>query len=201
MKTFVARTLSIAGLLSLLALGACSKNQMPQGEEVPVASSSNELNSASAGSGTLSLTAPAGWISEQPSSSMRQSQYRLPGQDGAADAEVAVFTGIGGSAQANVERWVHQFTKSDGSPIGDSAQIKTEQVGNYKVTMVDVSGTYTAAMGPMMGGGSAETHPDYRMLAAVIETGQGAWFVKMTGPAPTVAHWKDSFDQFIESAK
>lgn len=198
MNRTVATLLSIAGLLGFLALGACSKSQEPQGEEVPVARSSNELGAPASG-GELHFTAPDGWISEQPSSAMRQSQYRLPGQNGAGDAEVAVFTGIGGSAQANVDRWIHQFTKPDGSPVGDAAQVQKKKVGTYEVTEVDVSGTYTAAMGPMMGGGSAAKHPDYRMIAAVIETGQGPWFVKMTGPAPTVAHWKDSFDQFLES--
>ena len=197
MKRVVVRLLSVAGLLGLLALGACSKNQMPQGEEVPVASSSNELGATP--TGEPSFTVPAGWVSEKPSSAMRHAQYRLPGQDGAGDAEVAVFTGIGGSAQANVDRWIHQFAKSDGSPIGNAALIEKKQIGSYAVTEVDVSGTYTAAMGPMMGGGSAETFPHYRMLAAVIETGQGPWFVKLTGPAATVAHWKESFDQYIDS--
>ncbi len=196
MSRTLTHLLWITGLLVLLPLGACSKNQMPQGEEVPVAKSSNDLGSPSGGE--IQLTAPEGWVSEQPSSAMRHSQYRLAGQNGAGDAEVAVFTGIGGSAQANVDRWVHQFSKPDGSPV-ENAKIEKKQIGNYEVTEVDVSGTYTAAMGPMMGGGSAQTYPDYRMLGAVIETGQGPWFVKMTGPAPTVAHWKDSFDQFIQS--
>ncbi len=196
MNRVVAALLSTTALLGILILGACSKNQVPQGEEVPVARSSNELG-APAG-GEPHFTAPEGWVSEKPSSSMRQSQYRLPGQNGAGDAEVAVFTGIGGSAQANVDRWIHQFTKPDGSPVENASQVQ-KKIGSFEITEVDISGTYTAAMGPMMGGGSAAKHPDYRMVAAVIETGQGPWFVKMTGPAPTVAHWKDSFNQFLAS--
>ncbi len=74
-----------------------------------------------------------------------------------------------------------------------------KEIGQYKVTMLDVSGTFSGGMGGPMMGGTPTPEKDYRMLAAVIETGQGPWFVKLTGPAKTVAKWQGTFDEFIDS--
>ncbi len=43
--------------------------------------------------------------------------------------------------------------------------------------------------------------PDFRMLGAVVEAGNGPWFFKLTGPAKTVARWLPSFDTFLGSMK
>ena len=50
---------------------------------------------------------------------------------------------------------------------------------------MDVSGTYVAEVTP----GSAErfNKPGFRQLAAVVETPDGPHFVKVVGPAATVA--------------
>jgi hypothetical protein len=191
---------ALIGLSAVLAFSACSKNEAPQGEEVPVAANPNAMATrADAGGGGVTLVAPEGWVAEQPSSSMRKSQYRLPGESTGGDAEVSVFTGIGGSAQANIDRWVGQFSGPAGSPVKDAAEVKTEQIGKYQVTTLDVTGTFSGGMGGPMMGGAPTAQENYRMLAAVIETGQGPWFVKLIGPAGTVAKWQDSFDKFIQS--
>ena len=43
--------------------------------------------------------------------------------------------------------------------------------------------------------------PDFRLLAAVVETPDGPYFFKLTGPEPTVLRWADSFEAAIESAR
>ena len=50
---------------------------------------------------------------------------------------------------------------------------------------MDLSGTYIAEVRP----GAAERHnkPGFRLRAAVIETPRGPYYVKMTGPAKTMA--------------
>jgi len=152
-----------------------------------------------AGTG-LKFTAPAGWISETPTLSMRQAQYRLPRVEGdTEDAEMVVyyFRGGGGGVQANVDRWVGQFSKPDGSPASDIAKITKKTIRGVPVTIVDVSGNYSGAMGPM--GGSSESKTSYRMLAAVAEAGNGPWFFKLTGPAKTAAKWEPSFESFVDS--
>src|ERR1044072_9534883 len=59
------------------------------------------------------LQAPDGWISEQPSSTMRVAQYRLPGDAGDANLAVYYFgPGQGGSGEGNPGRWVEQVEET-----------------------------------------------------------------------------------------
>jgi hypothetical protein len=149
----------------------------------------------------LKLQAPEGWVSEQPSSGMRVAQYRLPGEAG--DANLAVFyfgPGQGGSVEANFDRWVGQMQQPDGSPSKEKAKIETTSVNGMKVTLLDVTGTYSA--GDMGGGAAAQqSKPDSRMRAGVIETPKGAYYIKLVGPEKTVSRWDDSFMAFIKSAQ
>lgn len=182
--------ISIVVVLMGLML-ACSKNEVPEGTPV-------DVPSGTPGSPTeLTFTMPEGWEREAPLSSMRHSQYRLPGEAG--DAELAIFVGIGGSVDQNIERWIGQFSGEDGGSVRDSAKIQQEEVNGMPVTYLDVSGSFAPGMGPM--GGSAEPVAGYRMLAAVIETATGPWFLKLTGPEATVTQWEAGFREFVNSAQ
>jgi len=157
---------------------------------------------AASGERSLRYAAPAEWTVVKPSSSMRQGQFSLPRAAGdPEDGELAVFyfQGSGGAVQANIDRWIGQFSKADGSDATDAASMTKREVNGMKVSVVDVSGTYHAAMGPML----AETQkkPGFRMLAAVAETKGGPWFFKLTGPAKTIAKWEKSFYAFLETFK
>ncbi len=190
-------------VLGVLASAACSKNEVPEGQPVPVAPSPAHLSNPAGQSagGQLTFTAPEGWIQEQPSSSMRHSQYRLPGPDTGGDAELAIFTGIGGSVDQNVQRWINQFT-INGAPVGDAAKVSHRDISGFHVTFVDVSGTYNPGMmgGPMTAGNQG-ARDGYRMLAAVIETSGRPWFLKLTGPEKTVAKWEADFERFVASVR
>ncbi len=68
-----------------------------------------------------------------------------------------------------------------------------------KVTLVDVPGTYVAEITP----GSRQRHnsPNFHLRAAVIETTNGPYFIKLTGPAKTIAGAEKAFDAFLSSVK
>lgn len=153
--------------------------------------------------GDLQLKAPDGWVSERPSSSMRVSQYQLPAAPGDAEpASLVVYffgAGQGGSVDANLERWIGQMQTSDGRPAKGNAKTETTTVNGLKVTLLDVSGTYSGS--DMGGGAPAQTKPNYRMRAGVIETPRGAYFIKLVGPEKTVNRWDQSFQEFIKSAE
>jgi hypothetical protein len=152
--------------------------------------------------GELQFKAPSDWISERPSSSMRVSQYQLPAAEGDAEsASLVVYyfgQGQGGSVDANLQRWVGQMQTADGKP---STNAKTENttVNGLKVTLLDVSGTYTGS--DMGGGGTAQSKSNYRMRAGVIDTPRGAYFIKLVGPEKTVTRWDQSFQDFVKSAE
>ena len=152
---------------------------------------------------SLKYDVPAGWVSKTPSSSMRLADFNLPkvGTD-SEDATLTVyyFGNQGGSVQANIDRWVGQLAQPDGRASKDVAKTTTLQAkGGLKITLLDVSGTYVAEVTP----GSTErfNKPGFRQLAAVIETPNGPHFVKVVGPAATVAKWEGSVMAFLKSLR
>jgi hypothetical protein len=107
--------------------------------------------------------------------------------------------GAGGTVAANVERWLGQFSQPDGSPTKDKAVTKTLKLAGCTVTLVDIPGTYKDMPGGPFAGGKSVDRPNYRMLAAIVETaGQGSYFLKFYGPAATVAKHADGFRTMIE---
>ena len=155
-----------------------------------------------ASAATLNFAAPAGWKTVATSSSMRVAQFALPRAAGdAVDAELVVyyFGGSGGTVEANIERWLGQMQQPDGKPSSAVAKRDMRTVNGLKVTLVDVSGTYIAEMTP----GSPQRHnsPNFRLRAAVIETPNGPYFIKLTGPAKTIAASEKPFEAFLSSVK
>jgi len=155
------------------------------------------------GASPLTFTAPASWHARPAASSMRVAEFVVPHAAGdAEDAELIVYffgASSGGDAQANIDRWIGQMQQPDGSASKDKARRDAQTINGLKVTTVDVSGTYVAEMRP----GAAEHHnnPGYRLRAAVVETPGGAYYIKMTGPAKTVAAADADFKKFLASLR
>jgi hypothetical protein len=146
---------------------------------------------------SLKFTVPPGWVEEERTSSMRVAQYRLPKvAPDTEDASLVLYYfghGQGGSTAANVERWVSKMKQAEGSsPKQESLEVK-----GLKVTTVDVAGTYVAETAP--GSGTFHNKPGYRLRAAVVETPNGSYYVKLVGPEKTVTHWNESFLSYIKS--
>ena len=131
---------------------------------------------------------------------MRVAQYKLPKAAGdAEDASLVVYyfgQSQGGSTAANVERWVGQMKQADGNAVKDAKQEQFETNG-LKVTTVDVSGTYVAETAP--GSGTFHNNAGYRLRAAVVETPNGSYFVKLVGAEKTVDQWNESFQSYLKS--
>jgi hypothetical protein len=149
--------------------------------------------------GALKFTAPKGWESRTPSSTMRVGEFVAPGVNGSAELVVYYFGGTGGSVDANIQRWLGQMQQPDGKATSDVARRETKTINGLEVSLLDVSGTYVAEMRP----GATEKHnsPGFRMRTAVITTPKGPYFLKFVGPATTVEAWKTGFDQFLNSLK
>jgi hypothetical protein len=156
-----------------------------------------------ASGGALSYSTPAAWRSRPPASSMRVAEFVIPKAAGdPEDAELIVYyfgAAAGGSADANIDRWIGQMQQPDGSESKAKAQRSERTVNGLKVTTVDVSGTFTAEMRP----GATEHYnkPGFRLCAAVVETPRGAYYIKMTGPAKTVAAAQADYAKFLASLK
>jgi hypothetical protein len=150
----------------------------------------------------LTYTKPVEWTAVKTTSSMRVAQFVVPRAAGdAQDAELIVyfFGGSGGSVEANIDRWIGQIQQPDGRASGALARRSSRTINGLTVSLVDVSGTYVAEVSP----GSPQRHnsPNFRLRAAVVNTPKGPYFVKLTGPAKTVAASEAAFEQFLAGLK
>ncbi len=142
----------------------------------------------------VSFEPPAGAKRLEPTPS-RAAQYELN-----PDVRL-VFYHFGdrgaGSVEANIERWIDQFEQPDGAPSRDRADIRTMERGGLSVRRIDLSGTYVAETQP--GSGERLHEPDYRLLAAVVETEAGPFYLKLVGPADVIGGEVGTFDAMLDS--
>jgi hypothetical protein len=184
------RCASIA--LCLIALFALSRAARAQ------AVATDEARAFTIADGSFSLEAPSGWKRVAPKSGIVETEFAIPSEGDLAAGRMTVM-GAGGTVQANVDRWYGQFSQPDGSATKDKATSKTLKLAGCTVTLVDVAGTYKDMPGGPFAGGQAVERPDYRMLAAIVETpGRGSYFLKFYGPGATVAKHADGFRKMVE---
>lgn len=171
----------------------------PSGSEAPVGPISSrgqtvmEPSAAAQSTGDIDFDIPQGWQSQPPTSSMRIAQAVIPGPGGPGELAVFFFgAGTGGSADANIQRWVDQME----SP--DQPKPQTFETNGYKVTWIDVHGTLKPSG---MGMGPSTPQPNSRLLGAVVEGPGGPWFFKATGPDATLAAERDAYLAMLKSVR
>jgi hypothetical protein len=155
---------------------------------------------AGTGDAALAWTAPATWIAEKPSSTMRRAQYKVPGTAG--DGECVVFyfgPGQGGDPMSNAHRWAEQFTLADGGPATSAMKTSEVVVGGLTVFIVEVAGTYKGGM--TMTAEPPVPKPGYRLLGAVAPGPDANWYFKFTGPDATVNEQRAAFTSMVGSLK
>ncbi len=139
----------------------------------------------------LTFTRPDGWKWQQPTSSMRKAQLSVPGKDGEAELVFFYFgPGGAGGVQANVDRWIGQF-----QDVHDKKS-EEQKIGGIDVTFVEAAGTYMS--GPPFG--QKVPKEGYALRGAIVSAKGGAIFIKMTGPAKTVADAAGDFMKMTERA-
>ena len=133
--------------------------------------------------GKLILHIPTTWKKESPSSRMRLLQFRIPARGAdQEDAELAVFSFPGGgSVKQNIERWIGQF-----APANREASLFQGKTKEGQYVLADISGTYKKPIGPPIAGRTKEV-PDSRVLAVILESRGGVYYLKLVGPDKTVA--------------
>jgi len=144
----------------------------------------------------FTFTRPASWEWVPVNSAMRKAQLKVVEAGTKGEAEIVFFhfgPGNAGGAQANVERWFRQFEEPK-EKIGAKSEEVT--VGKHKVTYVQAEGTYKSGMP----GGPQTPMPNYALVGAIIEAGEGDIFVKMTGPKALAKSATADFKKMVESA-
>jgi hypothetical protein len=183
--------LALATLLAFLPM-ACK--DAPDAPAAPVSVGAP----AAANVGGLSFPTPAQWQSRQPSTSMRLAEYAVPGSGGEASLVIFRFPG-GGSAQANIDRWVGQFQGAAQSNGGNGPAIQRLERDGLVLTSLDVSGDYEGAAMP-----GAPPQPPIagaRLLGLVIEGKGDPYFLKLQGPGATIGEWTDDWAKLVASIR
>jgi len=143
----------------------------------------------------LKSKTPDGWKAE-PAGGMRKYQFRVPKSGGGDEAELVIYSGIGGSARQNIDRWKGQFEPPAGK---DEAKVEELKVAGCDVLYLDVSGTYNPP--PMAAPDQKGRRPNYRMLGVHFEGPQTVYHIKFTGPAATIEEHKKGFDEWLKGFK
>ena len=201
-----ARILAPLSVLALLA--ACNSDsepvRLPPGSAAATATPPPDAPRVMPGAALVFSPQP-GWTVEKPDPDKvnRKAQYRLPRAEGDVEDASIVVTYFGpsgaGSTEMNLQRWAGQFEQPDGGPSAGVMKHASRSVNGMSVLDVDISGTYLGS--GMPGAEAAGKRPGWRMLASMIESDHGPYFVKLLGPEATVSKSEASYRSFIESVK
>ena len=150
--------------------------------------------------GTLKYVIPESWKAVTGSLPMRLAEFVLPRIDGDGEDGALVlyyFKGQGGSVQANLSRWMSQMVQPGDRPSRDASTTRTLIANGLNLTVLEIEGTYVAAVRP----GATERYykPDFKMVAAIVETPAGPYFMKLTGPRKTIERWSSEVQSFLRS--
>jgi hypothetical protein len=178
----------------LLAASGCDRDdevraypapKAPSPATAPVVAAASAGSSDAAGAG-VEWTLPAGWqrVAERP---MSFATFAVAPET--PDVVLTLSQLPNSPVPANVNRWEEQLGLPRSSEA-DVAKMTTHvDVGDAHVDTFDLTGP------------EAPDKPRQRMLAAIIPRGRSAWFLKLVGPAETVAAQKANFDAFVRSLR
>jgi len=147
--------------------------------------------------GAMTVQVPKKWEFVKPKALMRRAQFSVPGPSGDAEAIVFFMGKAGaGSEQRNIDRWISQFTDDSGDRVVDVTP-KEKKISGFDVTQLEVAGNYGGGMTPT--GQPGQAKPDQRLIAAIVDTPKGPYYIKLLGPDATVAANRDAFNAMLAS--
>jgi hypothetical protein len=190
------------GLVLICCLAACNGNSSATG---PDGDGSGDDKGKVVELGGLKSTTPADWKEEKPSGSLRLLQFRVPhAENDPSDAELVVFyfgKGGSGTVEANIKRWKDKFVAPKGKTIDDVTKVDKFKVSGHDVVLVDISGTYLFQPPGKGSDLKKEARPDHRMLAVMLETGEGPYFITLIGPERTIERHQKGFVDWVKNFK
>lgn len=148
------------------------------------------------GSFTFKRPSALSWVAVDPSGMRKAQLFAGDPKDSAKRAEIVFFhfgPGVGGGVDANIQRWLGQFTPDnpDAKPIIEKADVK-----GVKLTRVRAEGTFSSGMP----GGPTTPLAGYALLGIILESPNGDVFIKMTGPGEVVKANAQAFEDLVKNA-
>ena len=143
--------------------------------------------------GPLRFDRPESWQWVKPSGAFRTAQLEKKAPDGTP--LVITFSrfsaGEGGSVQANIDRWISQFTQTTGTP-----EVISHSGPGCPFTLVRILGTMKGGVP----GGPPKDLPQAMLRGAVLEAEGELVMVKLAGPASAVRSGEKDFEALIAAA-
>ncbi|MBI3861308.1 MAG: hypothetical protein HY290_05380 [Planctomycetia bacterium] len=140
--------------------------------------------------GDITLNVPESW-KQKARSGLRVAEFEVPpaGDDKEPGEFVVFFFGKnqGGSVPDNAKRWIGQVEEE-----GRKVRIVCGESSNGKYTTVDLTGAYNKSVGPPIAKKSKRL-PGWRVINVALETKAGTYFLKLDGPAKTIAAIESDF--------
>ena len=124
---------------------------------------------------------------------MRAANYTVPGRDGNEAAHIVVFGSIGGSIDANIDRWQIQFEPDENMDMVEP-QISRFKAGGMDVTLVELAGSW-------MKQGTGWFTPDQLFIMAIVESPRGNVFIRFAGQTATVEGARPEFVKMVRSLR
>ena len=192
------------GLAALISTGttaviaaACAEDEKPKSADAAEKSDSADRKAEKKAEvavdvkiGELELKLPKSWKQSDATLPMRLATFEVPAGEGDKDNGefvISSFPGGGGGVDANISRWVGQF-----SAEGRKAVVRQGKAGESDYFVANISGTYMKPDGPPILRKTKET-PGQRMVGVILNTkDSGVYFLKLTGPDATVAAQLDA---------
>ena len=166
----------------------------PAGADPHAGLSAEQLAAAGAGiaAGPAFVDSPPAHWKKQALSPMRLASYHVEGEGGAmTDVSFSILRRAPGSTLANVNRWRDQL----GQPPIDEAALKTSSQ-TIKSSFGEALAVDLEGLAP-----AGDPLKDGRLIGAIADEGDNAWFFKMRGNAALTATEKSNFFKWIETVK
>ena len=153
--------------------------------------------------GGLHLKPDSGWKLRPTKGGWRKAELILPAAAGSAageSGELIIYyfdRGGAGNAKSNLARWKQMFARPSEMEASQFAKEEQFVANGMRISVLTVHGTY---LGP-----SFEPLPKplrkHMMLAAMIETPEGPYYIRTLGPEKTLKSWQKSWLQLLRTAE
>ena len=132
---------------------------------------------------------PASWTLQPEPRQFRAATFVVPAQGDGDQGELAIFAGIRGSDEANIDRWEGQFQESTGGP--GQAIVDPMPDAPFPTVLVELRGKY-------QGMGMPSPRDGMAFLAAIVRApGREILHIRLTGPEATVDAAREDWLAFV----
>ena len=169
-------------------VASCNSGKIPRDAKIVEPVSSKTMPAGSFKLADFSLHIPDGWIEVPASNNMRVTQFQIKAHP-EYEVVVSYFGNNGNMVDANISRWRGQFTKED--------SYENLSLNSNGPTGIKIMGTYKTKPFPMAQ--EFTESPDYGMLAAILPSKEGPYFIKFTAPKAVINEQEPQFTELLNS--